>query len=101
MLDDKGVFLVKRQAGLQCIIECGLLSWQGPETQYNDMTEVVSNVVHDVMMRYLVATTGSVRIYGDAILDQEWLITRVLMCDLRTIARLYFDGKIKMENIIR
>ena len=101
MLDDKGLFLVKREAGLQLIAECGLLSWQGPDTQYNDMTEVVSNVVHDVMMRYLSRLHYRVSIYDDAILDQEWSITKQLNYDLRIVASLYFDGKITLGAIFQ
>lgn len=101
MLDDKAIREIKRQVGLKMILELGLAMWYSDEYLFGDTTEILSNMVHDETMDYLVRHTGSVRIYGDALLDQEWEMTRTMISDLQTVARLYFEGKIKMETILR
>ena len=99
MLNKQELFLCKREAGLQLIVECGLLSWQGPSTQLNDMTEVVAQVVHSVVHRHLMRSTRCY--YADTIADQEWELTVALDDDLTAIAQLYFDGKITLAAIFQ
>lgn len=102
MLTDNQLFYVKRQAGMRLIVECGIVDFSDTSWTGNDVTEVVSNTVHDEMMKYITYRWPQGQVaYSDAILDQEWDLVRTLLRDLERIADLYLHGKIKLGVSLR